>query len=278
MKKTVYALFLLVICLFCFPVESVYAQNSDPLQKNAFRIVRKGYADGQISLSYIFPINSDGLEKKGFSKEEINVYKFYLTTYVNALAKTNAEKAGEGVTVENSSFYTDVDGIGFSILFKDLDAQKKFFGVTESSGSGGQEKSGLFVTKTKINTTFPVSSSKSAGDLKMICLMAVSAWSTNNSLSKEKRELAAANYQDSVFIYDFALQEKGLKSQVMYEDENFYHNVFIKTAQELDTDNKITFWVTNINAPVWYISAIVVVVLGMGMAWLIVCVRRKRKK
>lgn len=281
MKKTVYALFLLMICFFsfCMPAFGVSAEVVDHMQENAFRIARKGYLDGKISLTYIFPLNSKLLKNEGFSQEEIDVYKFYLTTYVNALAKSNAENLCEGVTIENSKYFTDVDGIGFSILFENLDVQKRFFGTSssESDSKSEQRKSGFFISKTELTTTFPVSSSKSAGDLKMICLMAVSSWANNNSLSKERSELASSNYQSSNFIYDFALQERGLKSKVMYQDENFYHNVFVKSLSDIESDNHITFWVTSINTPVWYIGAVIVVVLGMSASWGCYKFSQKRK-
>ncbi len=280
MKKTICTLFLLIASLFCMPTFSAHATGADPMQENAFRIVRKGYIDGQISLTYIFPVNSKLLKTNGFSEEEIAVYKFYLTTYVNALAKTNAENLCEGVEIENCKYFTDVDGLGFSIIFENLAVQKKFFGTSdsESTSQNSQKAKGLFVSKTEINTTFPVSSTKAAGDLKMVCIMAISSWATNNSLSKEKQELVTLAYQDSVYIYDFALQEKGLKSKLMYEDKNFYHNVFIKSLSDIEKDNKITFWVTTINTPAWYITAIIIVVLGMVATWIGFKVSQKKRK
>lgn len=280
MKKTFYTLFLLLVLLLNIPCGNAFAEGCNVFEPNAFRIVRKGYADGHISLTYIFPLNSAMLKKEGFSDEETQVFRFYLTTYVNALAKSNAEKACDGVSVENSAYFTDVDGIGFSIAFENLDAQKRFFGIgdEQSNSSNTQEKSGFFIRKTKISTSFPISTTKSAGDLKMICLMAVSSWATNNSLSQEKKNAVNSNYDNSIFIYDFAMQTRGLKSEVMYEDKNFCHNVFAKTLTEIEQSPTIEFWVTNVNTPVWYIGAIVVVCLGMAGSWGIFKVRQKKKK
>lgn len=283
MKKTFYALFLLILMFVSIPCSSAsfaFAENVDVHETNAFRIVRKSYADGHISLTYIFPLNSDMMKKEGFSDDEVKVFRFYLTSYANALAKSNAENVCQGVAVENSKYFTDVDGIGYSIVFENLDAQKRFFGVQsdDSSSSGGQKTSGFFFKKTKINSTFPVSSQKTAGDLKMICLMAISSWSNNSSMLEEKKAKLVSNYDNSVFIYDFASQTKGIKSDVMYQDENFFHNVFVKTYDEIETSPGITFWVTSVNTPVWYIGAIVVVVIGMSCAWVGAKVVKKKKK
>ena len=280
MKKTIYALFLLILCIGIFPCNFASAENDEIFEKNAFRIVRKSYLTGEISLSYIFPLNSKLMEAKNFSENEIQTFRFYLASYVNALAKSNSEKTLDGVSVSGCEYYTDVDGIGFSIMFENLEAQKKFFGVTDESSQSGQNQtsSGFFIKKTEIKTTFPISSSKSAGDLKMVCLMAVSSWCNNFDLSEEKKSVLSGSYENSIFIYDFATQVSGLKSEVMYEDENFYHNVFCKSLGEIESDPSITFWVTSVNKGVWYILAIVVVITGMIVAGGVLYLKKNKKK
>ncbi len=280
MKKTFYTLFLLLMCFLCLPFGSAYAKTENVFEENAFRIVRKSYDDGHISLTYVFPLNSKLLKQQGFSDGQTEIFRFYLTSYVNALAKSNSDKKCDDVSVENAKYFTDVDGVGFSIVFENLDAQQRFFGVDsdKSDSKNKQKKSGFFIRKTQIFTTFPVSSKKSAGDLKMVCLLAVSSWANNSEMSDDKKQLVVSNYADSVFVYDFATQTRGLKSEVMYQDENFYHNVFIKTLDELEQEQKISFWVTSVNTPVWYIGAIVVVSGGMFLVWFFAKVRKNKKK
>lgn len=287
MKKTVYALFFVVLCLvfpFNFSSNFASAENSakteEIFQPNAFRIVRKSYASGEISLSYIFPLNSELMREEGFSESEIQSFRFYLASYVNALAKTNSQNESKSVSVGGCEYYTDVDGIGFSIIFENLDAQREFFGVSEESGNKNQDStsSGFFIKKTEIKTTFPISSTKSAGDLKMVCLMALSSWCNNFDISDERESVLNANYEDSVYIYDFATQTSGLNSEVMYKDENFYHNVFCKSLKEIESDPSITFWVENVNKGVWYLLAVGVVAIGMIVAGIIVYLKKNKKK
>lgn len=280
MKKTIYTLFLFLVLILNLPASNAFAEAQNVSQPNAFRLVRTSFSNGQIRLTYVFPLNSALLKKEGFSEEEIGVFRFYLTTYVQALAKSNAEKACDGASVENSKYFTDVDGVGFSIVFENLDAQKRFFG-SEGNADAPQNKqktSGFFVRKTTLKTTFPISSKKVAGDLKMICLMAVSSWATNNSLPQERKEAVISNYDKSVFIYDFASATGGLKSEVMYRDENFWHNVFVKTFDQIESDPMIVFWVTSVNTPVWYLAAIVVVSGGMISAFVVMKMLDKKKK
>ena len=269
MKKSIYTLFLLLVCLLSFGGcgQSSKVDNSLIFETNAFRIVRQATNDGKIALSYIFPLNSSYLSSLGFEEDEIKTYRFYLTTYVNALAQSNREKETEGTAVGVCSYYTDVDGIGFSIQFENLEAQKKFFGVEDDEQAGsssGRKTSGFFIKKLEMTTTFPVSSSKSAGDLKMICSMAISSWCNNSNISDIQKKEILKSLDETVYIYDFATQEKGLKSELMYQDEYFYHNFFVKTLEDIEQDNNIVFWITYANRPVWYAFALLLVLFGVG--------------
>ncbi len=243
-------------------------------EENAFRILRQANSSGQIELSYIFPVNSTLLAEQGFSEEEIKTFRFYLSVYVNALAQQNRQNATEGVTVGNCAYYTDVDGIGFSIVFESLDAQRKFFGVEDDGSSGGTENktSGFFIKTVCLETTFPVSSVQSAENLKQVCKMALSSWANDKNL--ENVEQLSAVYDNSLFIYDFATTSDDLRSEFMYDDDNFHHNVFFKTLSDIENDNTISFYVSYANTPVWYLSAILLVIVGMGLAYVVL----KRKK
>ena len=64
----------------------------------------------------------------------------------------------------------------------------------------------------------------------------------------------------------------------MYEDENFVHNVFIKSVDELETNPEIEFWVTSVNTPAWYLTALGVVVSGMIVAFITTKAMKNKKK
>lgn len=279
--KKLYTLFLLILSLICFDgCAKTTSVNEFIFEPNAFRIVRQALSSGQITLAYIFPVNSTKLVEMGYNEDEIRAYKFYLASYVNTLAQNIMQKEIDGVEVQNCAYYSDVDGIGFSIIFENLDAQKKFFNVTEESNSSGknQKKSGFFIKKTQIETTFPISTTKIAGDLKLVCTMAISSWCKNNNISTEKEKDILRIFDESVFIYDFACQDQTLKSSVMYQDQNFYHNIFVKTLDEIEKNNRIIFWVTYINRPVWYLSALIIVVIGMGVSFTFLNCKNNSKK
>ena len=271
MKKTICALFFVFICLFStfgsFNIAS--AENdyqTNIFEKNAFRIVRRSDENDKILLSYIFPVNTKLLEEQKFTDNEIKTYKFYLTTYVNALAKSNKEKETEGASVGSCVYFTDVDGLGFTITFDDLEAQKRYFGVEdkEENDKSKNKTTGFFMKKMEIKTTFPISSTKSAGDLKLICVMAITSWCDDNNISSDRKSVALQNLNDSLFIYDFSTNENSLKSEVMYQSGEIMHNVFVKTLSDIESDNQIKFWIVVPNRPVWYLSALFCVLVGMA--------------
>ncbi len=277
MKKSIYALFLcFCVCLtLCGCGQPVSKQ---PFETNAFRLVRQTSGTGEIALAYVFPLNSIQLQAQGYTKKQIETYKFYLMTYVNALAQNNRAKQTEGASVCSAQYFTDVDGIGFVISFEDLNAQKKFFGVEDSQSSSAEQKSaGLFMKTTTMTTNFPFSKT-SAGDFKMICLMAISSWANDQNLTEDQKKSAQQILDESVFVYDFSTQQTSLKSDLMYDDENFHHNVFVKTQAQLENDNQITFWTSIPNYPIWYASALVIVVLGMTVAFMWVKIKRKTRE
>lgn len=273
MKKSICALFLLVFCVFM--LTGCQKENVDISQQNAFRIIRKAEPSGKIELSYIFPVNSAILKEKGFEESEIATYKFYLATYVTALSRQYEERAVDGVYISGCTYFTDVDGLGFTINFENLDAQKAFFEIPENEESSNDVKtSGFFMKKVEIEVNFPVSSTSSADNFKLICQMAITSWCNDSSVKNMDEILKTLD--NSVFIYDFVSSENTLKSDTMRRDGNVNHNIFVRTQDEIAKGSKIVFYSTTPNVPVWYVSALVVVVAGMVVAWMIM--KRKIKK
>ncbi len=280
MKKSVCALFLFIV-LFCFVGCSSTAPTADVFQTNAFRILKSNDSSGQIGLSYIFPLNSAIMKEKGFNEDELMIYRFYLSSYVNALAKVNRDKDVEGVEVGYCKYFSDVDGIGFSIVFKNLESQKQFFGVSddesEEEKENNTESSGFFMKKITLKSNFPISE-KSAQSLKDVCLLAVNSTCESIKVSEERRTLMKASFDESVFIYDFASMSNTLKSDQMYEVNGVKHNIFFKTLEELKTDNSIEFFVTGPNHAVWYASALILVCVSMVAYFVILKFATKNKK
>ena len=280
MKKFVYILFLFAIMLGQFSFyENCQADTGNAFEKNAIRIVKKIDEKGKVKISYIFPVNSEFFENN-FSGNEISVYKFYLANYVLALAKTYKKKEIENVFVSNCEYYVDIDGFGFSIFFENQSAQNKYFGQNGNDKNDDEKgknliTEGVFVKKSYIKTTFPVVDSKSAGDLKMVCVLCVSSWAKECEISEQKKELVLGCLSKTKFIYDFSAVGNYLKSDCMYTDGVYTHNVFIKSQNEIEEDNEICFWVSYVDKGFCYLFVTILVVLGVIMAIVVLKIRKK---
>ncbi len=270
MKKSLCTLFLVLICIISLSGCSVTQINPQIFETNAIRILRQTDNDNKITLSYVFPMNSNEIKNIGFSETDVLTYKFYLSTYVNTLASNNRKKAVEGVYVSNCVYYSDIDGVGFSIVFDDLDAQKEFFGVEEDKNDNIQQNfSGFFIKKLEFSTKFPISSAENAEQVKLVCSMATVSWCVQNNISQEKRNALEKILNETIFIYDTTTPSNSLKSENMYEANGLYHNVFIKNINDLKENNEIKFYISYPNVAVWYLCALIVVILGMIVAYIL---------
>ncbi|MBP3431950.1 MAG: hypothetical protein J6K39_03765 [Clostridia bacterium] len=275
MKKHIYTLFLLVfVAIFCFGCGAEQADGEN-VETNAFRLCRTVSDSGEISMSYAFPVNSHVILESGLSEKDVKTYRFYLANYVNALAKQYKEKIVDGVKVSGCVYFEDVDGLGFTIEFESLDEQKRFFGVDSEDESGptsSSKVSGFFVKKVEVEMDFPFSA-KSAENMKSICQLAIQAWCQDGSIdaSVEKGMLQALD--NSLFVYDFATTDESLQAEKQYVAGDFVHSFFEKSLNEIEDGERISFWVTTPNTPLWYISALVFV--GAGMVGGYFCKRKK---
>jgi len=279
MKKAIYTLFLSIF-IACFLTGcGATPQLNQIVENNAYHIFRKTNEDGSIFLSYVFPVNIDVFDET-FTENEKNVYLFYLTTYVNALAKTSRDKSDADVIVENCKYYTDIDGIGFTIIFKNLQEQKTFFGAGDDNSSQQTQThiSGIFVKKISFETQFPISNTTSANNLKAVSLLAIASWAKDCEIGKEKQNKLTNKISQAKFVYDFAVCGKGLDSDCMYQENGYSHNVFCKSMEEIEENPNITFFVKEVNRGIFYFLAVVSVCGGVVLSLLIIKRKEKGKK
>lgn len=287
MKRSVYILFFVFVVLFGFSLNDIIfvdAGNQNQtvdytqiFEKNAFRIIRQTNRDGEIVLAYVLPLNSEKMREIGFSNDEIKIYRFYLTTYVNALSQNSKKKNIKGASVGNCLYFEDVDGVGFAIKFDSADAQNEFFGVEKDDLKDNKSQtkiSGFFIKRLTIETSFPFSE-KSAKDIKQICKMAVESWCKDNVVNDEKKTSFLKIFDESLFVYDYGSQSQNLKSTLMYESDGLFHNVFIKSLNEIKESAQIEFYVEEVNKPVWYIVALCFVLIGVFVS--LFCLKKKKK-
>lgn len=277
MKKSFYALFLMLVVILSFAGCNKVQNNSSAFETNAFRLARTCDENGKITVTYSFPVNSARFKELGYNDEQIKNYKFYLVMLVNALAQQNKQKIADGVAVSNCIYFENLDSVGFSIIFSDLQAQKDFYSSGEenssSENSSSVKTSGFFMKKVELTTVFPFSAT-SAQDVKKVCEIAIASWQNDNKITDEN---VAKILDNSLFIYEYATTDGKLKSNNYFYDEKYHYNVFVKSFEELKTDTNITFYYSVPNTPIWYLLALVLVVFGMAAAYFIK-IRQKNKE
>ncbi len=288
MKKSIYTLFLLicfVVANFGFASNQVFAkmqvescaQSESYTQQNAIRVQRS--VDEKITLSYILPANSAKMREIGISEGKISTFRFFLSIYVSAWANGFKDKLCEGVSLQNCVYWQQFDGVGFSLIFDDLASQQKFFG-TEGQQSTQQKpkEKGLFFKKICVSTTFPIASEESAKSLQKICCLAIEDWAKEENVENEKVQNLSNFLQNCNFIYDFSTTKNGLLSDDMYFEDEVCHHFFAKTLTQIKQDPTISFWTKTANKPVWCLSVLIVVLLGMAVAFFVINFKQKNRK
>ena len=276
MKKSVYTLFLLFVFIFLFcQCETARAQYD----ASSFYITKRLSANGETKLSYAFPINSNFM-KQNFSNDEVMKYKFFLVTYIGALARKYKEKETDGVRVSEVTYFEDVDALGFSILFENNKKQKIFFENSENTINTDEKiiKKGIFLQKIIFEIDFPIKDKESAEDFQSICLLSIDAWAKECKISAEKKDKIVQKILKSVFVYDFSMENGVFKSKKMYKENGFTHNVFEKNLDDIERDEKITFYVQLINKANIYIAVTILTCLGVAAAIVIIKIKEKRQK
>ena len=281
MKKSIYTLFLLV----CFVLtgvsfsSNVLADVEDEIyfQHNAIRVARS--VDEKITLSYILPVNSVKMRELNFGEDEISTFKFFLSIYVSAWANGYKDKLCDGVVLKNCVYWKEFDGVGFSLVFDDVDAQQKFFGINQQQSSPQKlDEKGVFFKKISITTNFPVASEESAKSLQKIYFLALENWQKEENIDDKKMQNLANFLQNCNFIYDFSTASNALFSEKLYTIDGVVHNVFIKNLEQIKQDSTITFWTKSINKPMWCLVILVVVLMGVFVSFLVINFKEKRKK
>ena len=218
--------------------------------------------------------------KQNFSNDEVMKYKFFLVTYIGALARKYKEKETDGVRVSEVTYIEDVDALGFSILFENNKKQKIFFENSENTINTDEKiiKKGIFLQKIIFEIDFPIKDKESAEDLQSICLLSIDAWAKECKISAEKKDKIVQKILKSVFVYDFSMENGVFKSKNMYKENGFTHNVFEKNLDDIERDEKITFYVQLINKANIYIAVTILTCLGVAAAIVIIKIKEKRQK
>ena len=84
--------------------------------------------------------------------------------------------------------------------------------------------------------------------------------------------------QNCNYIYDFSTTQNGLLSDDMYFEDGVCHHFFVKNLAQIKQNPTITFWTKTTNKPMWCLSVLIVVLVGMSVAFLSIKIGQKRRK
>ena len=109
-------------------------------------------------------------------------------------------------------------------------------------------------------------------------MLAIDAWAKECNISTAKKEKVVQNLKKFDFVYDFSTKNGGYLSKKMYKENGFIHNVFSKSIEEIEKDNKIRIYVQGINKANVYLFVTILTCLGMALAIVIIKTKEKAKK
>lgn len=236
-------------------------------EKNAVRLIREIDKEGQIKMTYAFGTNSDNFKSLGLSENDIKIYKFYFASYINSLSKQYKDKAKENAEVSACIYFSDIDALGFYITFKNSNAQSKFYENASQKESGFKLQKRFFINRYFLKTDFPIHTKESADSFLLPAKLALQQTAQESGALEDVIEDCLSLLKDTIFIYDFSSAELSLKSQTTYFDGEKTHNFFAKNIDEIESP--IEFYYTSPNRATWYFCALLVVLIGMSIAFLI---------
>ncbi len=271
MKKSIFTLFFVFVVFALCGCSQRDILPQKLYEKNSVRLIREIDKAGQIKMTYAFGTNSENFKNLGLSENDIKVYKFYLASYINALSKQYKDKAKEGVAVSPCIYYSDIDALGFCITFKNSNAQSEFYESTNQKRDGFKLQKRLFINRHILKIDFPIQTKESADSFLFPTKFALQQTAQENSISQTIIDDCLRLLNDTIFIYDFSNEEVSLKSQTTYFDGEKTHNFFATNIDEIETP--IEFYYTSPNRAAWYFCALLVVLIGMIIAFSI----QKRK-
>lgn len=238
-----------IMLLFSFQPQATSAE----IDNNSIRLLRVTNGES-ISLSYLFPVNSQCFENVDAISFE--GFKYYLKSTVSLLSDGYRERAVDGVTVTEPVYYADYDAVGFVLKFDSVQAYQTYFEI-DADDSAEPKTSGVFIKKTTYTLPFPFSTT-SADSLINLLKNTVIMWS--ETFNKDISTIVSI-YDHTTFVYQMISPYKTIRSENLTNSGGVYYNTFTRNYDELE--QPITIYTIQINRAMWYMLALIVVVTAV---------------
>ena len=284
--KKILCIIILIFSLFYF--SGCSNQKDISLSEDFILFSTQVGQDGKVVQSINFSVNSKKISEICTKNEE--KMKF-LANLIENIEKTRDDflynfaliylekpieeyKITKGVYLSKVCYFEDTDTVGFKIIFSSFDAFKYYHKI-ENNASEGKKKTNLFYNKAETQTQFLFSSTDSLGvssGEKYRQKYIISA----KGLSFE--ETIRESYKPD-FLYDYVTPYRSIRSNATFtfmENKSFHH--LWKTPYEnLSESNEIIIWFFTINFGLWYIFALGLVLIPLGISLVIYYIFKRKR-
>ncbi len=300
MKKFIYSICFLAISALAVTSPSMANHanaESSAISDNYIMISQGVLANGKVVREFDFSLNSPMLTRLGMSRVEIGKCKDALVENVNlfreefvlsfTLIYKNAENKqpsfalGNDLVVTTTQYDSELDNVSFKIAYNTQEVWK-FYSQSGSDENESEEKKDNtkieFISTQTVSSKFPFAQEVSALNGKVTVAERyknayLSAFEKSSIFEKVKKDY------NPDFVYNYASPYNKISSNAdikFVDSQNLYHHVWKADERQL-IDKQINLTIKEANREWWYLTALVVTLVGTSIA-LAIAYLIKRKK
>lgn len=280
MKKIVFLL--MIFSLFCF---SGCGKKAEAISSDFIMMSVAINENMEIQQSVNFSVNSQKIKQKSKNNAEYltflanlveNVKKirdeFLYTLALKYMANPDEKyKIGQGVILGSVAYFAESDSVGFSLTFTSPETWSYYYASAENS-ENEINNNNIFIKKTESRSQFLFCVKTDDGIMvgqkyKSIYLQSAFGLSFYETLSY---------YPD--YVYSYMIPNKSIRSNadIKFSDTNLEYHVWKMSDKNLNNNKQVVVWYNKVNYGMWYLMALIIVLLPTMVLLLVHFCRGKR--
>lgn len=283
MKKIIFVF--LIFSLFCL---TGCDKNNDKIGDDFIMISISSGKDENICQSLNFSVNSNKIKEKSKNNDEylafisnlIENVKEIRNEYLYTVALTYMEnpdenyKINKGVVLSNVAYFTESDTVGFMINFTSLESWNYYHKTNAQTGEKKENKN-IFLNRVESKSQF-IFSTKNDSDLTLGEKYKRIYLSSAKGLSFEDK---IDDYSPD-FVYSYSSPYKKLKSNanIKFENAQLSYHVWKVEEKFINENNEVLLWYNQINCGMWYLAALIAIVVPTFIILLVYVLKKKIEK
>lgn len=219
--------------------------------------------------------------KQNLKEEIVEIRNNFLFNYALTYLQNPIEefKINKGVLLSDVTYNSDQKVIGFSVVFSSLQAWSYYNSNGNNSSSNVPSEGNIFYNKKISNGKF-IFSNKSTmnGEEKTIGEIYAQKF-INSSKGLSFESYIKNNYKPS-FIYSYSTVFDKIKSNANYQfsNNNIFYHIWTVEFENINDENLVSIYLLIINYGWWYVFAIFITLLFILLSFLIIKIKKNRKK